>query len=259
MSARGRSKRAKPPRETDEDVRGNIPPDLIPLFNRVRGTIAARWDRSRTEAFLQFAHENPGAELEAIERMAAIKQAADLEAELDFYETPAWATLAGIPHFGPLTGRRVVDAGCGTGAIGAVVAEFGAQVVGIEADRRRAEEARAGGLEVLETDFLTWAPDRPADIVVSNPPYRRALEFVIRALSIAPVVAMLLRLPWLASQKRAAWHSEHPAFIGVLPRRPSFTGDNRTDATDYAWFMWGIEGAGRWAILKAPRRERVPF
>jgi hypothetical protein len=53
--------------ESDDEVRANLPPDLVPLFNRVRRSIKGSPRKSRTEAFLQYVEEHPGEEYEAIE------------------------------------------------------------------------------------------------------------------------------------------------------------------------------------------------
>ena len=45
-------------RESDDEVRGNIPPELVPLFDRVRRQIRATDRMTRTEAFLQYAHDH---------------------------------------------------------------------------------------------------------------------------------------------------------------------------------------------------------
>lgn len=45
--------------ESDDEVRGNIPPELLPLFERVKRGIKASPRMSRTEAFLQYAEEHP--------------------------------------------------------------------------------------------------------------------------------------------------------------------------------------------------------
>jgi hypothetical protein len=118
----------------------------------------------------------------------------------------------------------------------------------------------------------------------------RALHLVSQAPGSVRMVAALLRLPWLASAGRAAFHKANPAHILVLSKRPEFCmscscgasprckwtetramkdarpkacggcgGKARittTDATDYAWFLWGVnDGAerqivpSRWNIL----------
>jgi len=45
--------------ESDDEVRANLPPELVPLFNRVRRGIRATPRISRTEAFLQYVDEHP--------------------------------------------------------------------------------------------------------------------------------------------------------------------------------------------------------
>ncbi|MDP9037111.1 MAG: hypothetical protein M3O50_20120 [Myxococcota bacterium] len=124
----------------------------------------------------------------------------------------------------------------------------GGSTLGIELDAARASLARGKGHEVTAGDALSLAWPA-ADIIVANPPYRHAMAFVVRALSEARgEVAFLLRLNWLGSLKRAAFHREHPSDIYVIPRRPSFTG-GKVDATEYAWYVWGPGRGGRWHIL----------
>jgi hypothetical protein len=53
--------------ESDDEVRSNIPPDLIPLFEKIKRTIKASPRKSRTEAFLEYVESHPGEEYEAIE------------------------------------------------------------------------------------------------------------------------------------------------------------------------------------------------
>ncbi len=53
--------------ESDDEVRANIPADLIPLFERVKRSIRGSSRKSRTEAFMQYVEENPGEEYGAIE------------------------------------------------------------------------------------------------------------------------------------------------------------------------------------------------
>lgn len=48
--------------------------------------------------------------------------------------------------------------------------------------------------------------------------------------------------------RRADFHRRHPSDVFVLPRRPSFTGGG-TDATEYAWFVWGPGRGNRWYVL----------
>jgi hypothetical protein len=67
---RGTAKaRARERREEDDDaVRSNIDADMIPVFDAVRKYIKGTLHRSRTEAFLEWAEENPGEVIELRQR-----------------------------------------------------------------------------------------------------------------------------------------------------------------------------------------------
>lgn len=169
------------------------------------------------------------------------------------------------------------DAGAGDGSIGGQLIKRGfVDVFGVE---KRVDLANKA-LEVMPThceDFLVQARGEglqvlpPTSLVVMNPPYSLAMEFVQAALELVeqarardhfPTVAALLRLNWLGSNARAQFHREHPAAIGVLPQRPSFTPDGRTDSTEYAWFIWSGHpelSGGTWRMLSlAPRPPKTP-
>ncbi len=244
--------------ESDDEVRQNIAPDLIPLFNRVRTGLKKCKGKSRTESFLEYVEEHPHEGAEAIDIGAEWKLRQVLRPMLDFYETTAWAVHAVLPVLPVIPEvTRILDPGCGTGAI---LRELGAafpenEITGLEKDRARFEAVSAStDLPVQLGDFFHHSDKY--DLIVSNPPYSYALEFVQHALTLAPVVCMLLRLPWLAGQGRAQWQRENPSQVNVLPRRPSFTGDGKTDATEYAWFIWGTQQAGTWQILETAKHQR---
>lgn len=64
--------------ESDDEVRGNIPAELVPLFERVKRSIKSSPRMSRTEAFLKYVEEHPR------EKFAAAEDATDaLIAELE--------------------------------------------------------------------------------------------------------------------------------------------------------------------------------
>ena len=176
----------------------------------------------------------------------------------DWYRTPAWAVAALIPelHFETATPRTVLDPCAGDGAILDVLGSR-CLAYGIELDGERAIACHSGGRPCVVADALamsSWVHpetgERPNRIVM-NPPFSLAMEFVERALrEVGPfgIVAVLLRLAWLSSAKRAPFHRAHPSRVLVLPRRPSFTDNGKTDSADYGWFLFGRD-PGTWAVL----------
>jgi hypothetical protein len=168
----------------------------------------------------------------------------------DFYETPAAAVEAILPHLPCAV--DVLDPCAGRGAILSVVQKspaargIGPSVRGFEIDPSHGTRPNVYQRDALEPE--TWGLP---ELVVMNPPFNRALEFVERALvevQRGGTVAALLRLGFLESAKRSAFHASHPSDVYVLARRPSFTG-GRTDNAAYAWFLWGPGRGGRWSVL----------
>jgi len=53
--------------ESDGEVEGNLPPELVPLWTKVRRRIKGSSRRTRTEAFLEYAQEHPREIVEAQE------------------------------------------------------------------------------------------------------------------------------------------------------------------------------------------------
>lgn len=108
---------------------------------------------------------------------------------------------------------------------------------------------------MLHIDALSEAASAVsgADLIISNPPYSLAEGFARRALELVRpggTVAFLLRLGWLASRSRVGFHRDHSCDVFVLPKRPSFTGNGKSDAADYFWALWGLGRGGRWAVLE---------
>jgi hypothetical protein len=105
--------------------------------------------------------------------------------------------------------------------------------------------------------FNLWASQQPVwesygtryDLIIGNPPFGLAEEFVRYSLSLLDKngwLVFLLRLAFLEGQDRGRglW-SEFPLHTcGVYSPRPSFTGDGKTDATAYAAYVWQKGFAG---------------
>jgi hypothetical protein len=185
----------------------------------------------------------------------------------DAYATPAWCVerLLGDSDFlkETLSDRqhlRAMDPCAGSGAIVRACLHFASWSARPSASRtswpscvpwewtlvekRKVEKKKLVALkEFVKADvhignFLSGFVRQPVDLVITNPPYSLAQEFIETSMGLAKVaVVMLLRLNYLASERRSAFMRAHPPDVYVLPNRPSFTGKG-TDATEYAWFVW---------------------
>lgn len=89
------------------------------------------------------------------------------------------------------------------------------------------------GIDYLTTSFVK------RDLIITNPPFTFAKEFLEKSLTESDCVCYLLRLNYLGSQARKSFWNKigTPNKLLILSKRPSFTGKG-TDATEYAWFCW---------------------
>lgn len=79
------------------------------------------------------------------------------------------------------------------------------------------------------------------DVVISNPPFTYAKEFLEKCFEIFDkntIIIMLLRTAFLESKSRYNFWQKHPVNgLYVLSQRPSFDGKG-TDSCSYSWFVW---------------------
>ena len=111
-------------------------------------------------------------------------------------------------------------------------------------------------------NFLEMEPFEESSkglVIITNPPYFLAEEFIKHSLKFATTVVMLLRLNFLASKTRRGWLAGERPEVLVLPNRPSFDGKG-TDGCEYGWFVFG-EGCyvsrGRLSILTVSSVEEI--
>jgi hypothetical protein len=142
-----------------------------------------------------------------------------------------------------LTARRILEPSCGDGAafltplraVNAILCDR-ALIYGIDIHPHPCVDWCGSYLEMWPGSIgERW------DLIIGNPPFSLALEFVERSLFFndEATVAFLLRLSFLESAARfrtGIW--AELARVHVLAERPSFTGNGRTDASAYAWFVW---------------------
>lgn len=86
-------------------------------------------------------------------------------------------------------------------------------------------------------DYLS-CPMLFVELIMTNPPFSLALEFLEKSLTHGLTIVYLLRLNFLGTKKRKPFFQKNPpTHLYILSQRPSFTGHG-TDATEYAWFVW---------------------
>lgn len=146
----------------------------------------------------------------------------------ELYPTPPALVKALLEKITIPEGATFLEPCFGTGAIYN-------QVDLPERDKYYAEITQ--GIDYLTTEF------EPVDLIITNPPFSLAKEFLIKSLSeIKPtgVIIYLLRLNYLGSVDRLPFWEEvgYPDKVLVATPRPSFT-DGGSDACEYAWFCWG--------------------
>lgn len=172
----------------------------------------------------------------------------------DDFPTPPWATRGLLEHV--LTKQSLktlscLEPACGAGHMAKVLKEYFAEV--------RYSDAYHYGYGPVR-DFLTHPYERNAvDWVITNPPFRLAEEFVLRALKVARCgVAILARTVFLESSGRyREIFIENPptSFAQFVERVPMVKGRldiKATTATGYAWFVWDKQNEGTSKLTWVP-------
>jgi len=115
----------------------------------------------------------------------------------------------------------------------------------------------------FEADFLTQvrAPIG-VELILSNPPYKLAADFVRHALKLCPRVVMLLRLAFIESTGRtdildSGQLARVYPFRNRLPmmHRDGWAGPRASSAIPFAWFVWDAAHSGD-AVLHRISWER---
>ena len=164
---------------------------------------------------------------------------------LDFYETPSVATDALLRvEWLPRPPAFIWEPAAGNGAIAKVLEANGYRVVKSDIVQRDYE------LDCV-SDFLTMPAQFNVEAIVSNPPYRLAHQFVIKALRLVPEVHFLLRLTFLESMRRSDILDTGNlravrVFKNRLPfmHRDGWAGPRATSSIAFAWFSFSRDHNG---------------
>lgn len=140
--------------------------------------------------------------------------------------------------------RRVWENSCGMGHLSEAISVYGHTVVSTDLVNR--------GYGIGGVDFLqpTIFDAEPFDGIIMNPPYKHALEFIRKSISIAPITAAFLRIAFLESRKRKPFFAEHPPrYVAVFSERVRSVKDGDfknigASVQCYAWYVWSKEYQG---------------
>lgn len=159
----------------------------------------------------------------------------------DFYATPSWCVLRLLEHV-ELPKGKWLEPSAGEGhimrALHSVHPTRRIDAIELRPEYRGLLVGEAVFLHI--GDFLQGTRTHPRlyGLVIGNPPFSLAQEFVEHGLKFGEEVIYLLRLSFLESQKRQAFFNRVGVpDVFVLPERPSFTGEG-TDSCAYAWMRW---------------------
>lgn len=172
--------------------------------------------------------------------MSSTGRVADRE-EHDTYPTPRWCVRRLLEVLVDLPMGAWGEPCVGDGAIVRAVEEH---FTGTKPPWFARQDIRNTSAADHVGDFLTDANPAFADcsVIITNPPFSLAREFIHQARAEAPraMLVFLLRLNFLGSADRHGWLSRDMPDIYQLPNRPSFV-NGKTDSVEYGWFVWGPE------------------
>jgi hypothetical protein len=102
-----------------------------------------------------------------------------------------------------------------------------------------------GWPETILQDYATAFPPPGVEAIVTNPPFKHALQWIVKSLEDAPYSAFLLRSNFLESQKRLPLFRDHPpARVWISTRRApmmhryGWVGKQASSNMTFAWFIW---------------------
>lgn len=161
----------------------------------------------------------------------------------DLYCTPPWVTRAlfECAHINPVNIKQVWEPSAGLGHMAEVVSEYCGPVYS-------SDVCDYGYGDVI--DFLTCEESpllpKAVDLIITNPPFKHALEFALIANRLAPRVALLCRTQWLEGQERynSLFSVNPPQKVIVFSERivgmyaGKWDPNAKGAVTSYAWFIW---------------------
>jgi len=157
----------------------------------------------------------------------------------DFYATSPKAISPLLKLLGwQYGGKFIFENSCGHGHLSKSLIQHGHTVISTDlVDRGYG----ASGVDFLKPSIYDTMP---FDGIIMNPPYKHALEFIEKSLTIAPTVCAFLRLSFLESEGRYEFFQRRPpSIVGVfsdrVPSAKNADFEKYSGSTvAYAWFIW---------------------
>lgn len=181
---------------------------------------------------------------------------------LDYFGTPPWGTRALCEHVlvpKDWLGTPVWEPACGTGDMARPLREYFGWV--------EASDLHAHGYGEVRDFLIPHNGDMRVDWIVTNPPFRLAVEFARHAQAIARAgVAILVRTAWTETADRERLFGEFPPttiaqFMGRLPINKGRPRRDAGTATAYCWVVWrkGAPPGTSWQMIPSAARAQLEY
>lgn len=194
----------------------------------------------------------------------------------DLYPTPVNATESllalirrlsilsdGTVDLGGMDGRdikRVWEPACADGRIARVLEWHGFDVTGT--DLRKYTGYGVGGVDFLAGDVERKIGLDPTqfDMIMTNPPFSLAREFIEMALRYAPVVVMLVKQNYYNTDNRFDFFNDlRPRFFLPLTWRLAFLPERgKSPLMDCAWAIWTRDTQETECFMQPIKRKVYP-
>lgn len=173
------------------------------------------------------------------DKMGDVQKQIDREG-MDFYATnPKDVTeICKILNIGSAKQYHILEPCAGNGHIAKVLKDLGQTVVTNDIIER--DYPLDYTIDYLKEDL----PKKDFDVVLTNPPFKYAKEFIERSLEYAPVVVVIAKLDLLETAKRKALNNEHLQQVYVHTSRARFArgGEDhyfkKSSSMATAWYVY---------------------
>lgn len=171
-------------------------------------------------------------------------------ANLDFYATNPKDVVEIMNLLNIDKGNRILDPCAGNGHISKTLETLGYEVTTNDIIKRNIE------LD-FTVDFLKEDIIGAYDLVVVNPPFKYAKEFILKSLEYAPKVLVIAKLDLLESMVRKELNNKYLEKIFVHSKRAKFAKngeqeffDKGSSSMSTGWFIYNRNKSKEYAELK---------